>query len=264
MAKKRLIPKLQLMPSKYDDGIMSLVTTVSFNKVIEIGNPVSQAKIYEAQMVDELFFIDMSHSKGIKKEEGLLIDVLITVAQEVFLPLTIGGGVKSIQDIRLLLQNGADKVSINSHALENPDLIKEGSRIFGAQCIVASIDYKFNDKNQPFVYGRSGTLKYDINPVDWARKMKEYGAGEILLTCIDNDGKKNGLEQEVSKKVIENSTIPVIISGGCGRAAHFIEGFQVCNADAVSAGTFFCFQDQNPMQTRGHIRNAGIEIRTST
>lgn len=263
MPKKRLIPKLQLLPSKHKEGGMSLVTTVGFDRIIEIGDPISQAKIYEAQMVDELIFVDLAHSKG-QESQNLLISVLRSAAEQIFLPLTIGGGIRSVKDIRLLLQNGADKVSVNSHALANPEFILEASQLFGSQCIVISIDYKLDEDGQPRVYGNSGTQKYDLHPVEWARQVQELGAGEILLNSIDHDGKRNGLELDISARICSEASVPVILSGGCGKAAHFIEGFKLAGADAVSAGTFFCFQDQNPMQTRGHLKNAGIPIRTST
>lgn len=251
------------MPSKLSEGNMSLVTTVGFSKVIEIGDPVSQAKIYEAQAVDELIFVDLSHSKG-AEEKSLLIDILRRTAEEVFLPLTIGGGVRSVDDFRLLLQNGADKISINSQALANPQLITDAAKLFGAQCVVVSIDYKMDENGDPRVYGNSGTVKYDMHPVEWAKKAESLGAGEMLLTSIDHDGRRNGLELDIARQICDAVSIPVIISGGCGRANHFVDGFKDAKADAVSAGTFFCFQDQNPMQTRGHIKNAGIDIRIHT
>lgn len=263
MAKKRIIPKLQLMPSKLNSGMMSLVTTVGFSKIIEIGSPVSQAKIYEAQAADELIFIDLSPSKGLGSKD-LLIDILREAAEEIFLPLTIGGGVSTVDDFRLLLQNGADKISINTAALENPKLIQEASKLFGSQCVVVSIDYKLDEFGTPLVYSESGTKSHDLHPLEWAKMAQELGAGEILLTSIDHDGKSNGLELQISKQICENVSIPVIISGGCGRAIDFVEGFKEAKADAISAGTFFCFQDQNPMQTRGHIKNAGIDIRIHT
>lgn len=263
MSKKRLIPKLQLMPSKLNIGELSLITTIGFKSPIEIGNPISQAKIYESQVVDELIFVDLSHSKKNKKH-NFAFEMLNDVSKEVFLPLTIGGGVSSADDVTLFLNNGADKVAINSAALNDPNLIIELAKIFGSQCIVVSIDYKKSRKGIYKVYGKSGSIEYDYSPLEWARKAESLGAGEILLTCIDHDGKKNGLELKLSKEICESLSIPVILSGGCGRAEHFINGFLECGADAVAAGTFFCFQDQNPMQTRGHIQNAGIDIRTQT
>ncbi len=156
MAKKRLIPKLQLMPSNLNLGKMSLVTTVEFSNVIEVGDPVSQAKIYESQAVDELIFVDLSHSKKLNNA-NFAIDMLNAVAKEVFLPLTIGGGVNSVDDFRLFLNNGADKVAVNSAALANPQLITDAAKLFGAQCVVVSIDYKKNHIGQVQVYGNSGT-----------------------------------------------------------------------------------------------------------
>lgn len=263
MAKKRIIPKLQLMPSQFNNGAMSLVTTVGFSKVIEIGDPVSQAKIYEAQAADELVFVDLSHSKT-EDGKNLLIDVLRATAEEVFLPLTIGGGVRSVDDFRLLLQNGADKISINSEALINPRLISDAAKLFGTQCVVVSIDYRKDQNGEFRVYGDSGKTCYGMHPLEWARMAADLGAGELLLTCIDNDGKRNGLELDVAREICDGVSIPVIISGGCGRASHFVDGFKIAGADAVSAGTFFCFQDQNPMQTRGHIKNSDIDIRIHT
>jgi len=263
MAKKRLIPKLQLMPSNLNLGRMSLVTTVEFSNVIEIGDPISQAKIYESQAVDELIFVDLSHSKKLNKK-NFAINLLNAVAKEVFLPFTIGGGVNSVDDFRMFLNNGADKVSINSSALTNPQLITDAANYFGSQCVVVSIDYKKNKTGQFQVYGDSGTKKYNYHPVEWAKQVEKLGAGEIFLTSIDHDGNRNGLELHISRQVCKAVSIPVILSGGCGSAKNFIDGFIEAGADAVSAGTFFCFQDQNPMQTRGHIKNAGIDIRIHT
>lgn len=263
MAKKRLIPKLQLMPSRLSSGRLSLVTTVGFDRIIEVGDPVSQAKIYEAQAVDELIFIDLSPAKG-EGSGQLPLRLLQDVAREVFLPLTIGGGVRSVDDFRLLLQHGADKVAVNSAALAQPALISEASRRFGAQCVVVSIDYRCDADGQWRVYSRSGQQPHPLHPVDWARQAEALGAGELLLTGIDQDGSRNGLELDIARQVCAAVRIPVILSGGCGRAAHFVEGFREAGADAVAAGTFFCFQDQNPMQTRGHVKNAGFEIRIHT
>jgi len=263
MAKKRLIPKLQLMPSKVDKGVMSLVTTVEFLNVIEIGDPVSQAKIYESQAVDELIFVDLSHSKRLKSN-SFAVNLLNAVSKEVFLPLTIGGGVNCVDDFRLFLNNGADKVSINSAALANPQLIRNAAKLFGAQCVVVSIDYKKDEIEQTQVYGNSGSKKYNYHPVEWAKQAEQLGAGEILLTSIDHDGKRDGLELNISRQICESVSIPVILSGGCGLAEHFVDGFIKASADAVSAGTFFCFQDQNPIQTRSFIKNSGIDIRIHT
>jgi len=259
MLKRRLIPKLQLKASRFGSSRrMVLVTTIRFNEVIEIGDPVSQAKIYEAQAVDELVFLDLDASQ---ENRGTLVDVLRRVAEEVFMPFTVGGGVRSIQEFRTLLSNGADKVSINTAAVETPNLIDEASEVYGAQCVVLSIDYRKEADDSYRVWTRGGKQKTDLEPVAWAVEGERRGAGEILLCSIDRDGMCCGLDVELTRRVVESVSIPVITSGGCGLAAHFVEGFLKGKADAVSAGTFFCFKDQPPMQTRAQIKNAGIPIR---
>lgn len=261
MAKRRIIPKLQMKTSISGNGRMALVTTMGFDRVIEVGDPVSQAKIYQAQAADELVFLDLD---SYNHKKGILVDTIRSAAEQIFIPFTVGGGVKSIDDFRLLLSNGADKVSINTVAVENPSLITLASEVYGAQCVVVSIDYRKNVDGRNFVWIRGGTKKTDLDPVEWAIECERLGAGEILVTSIDRDGSRKGLDIEITKRIADAISIPVITSGGCGLASHFIEGFKEGNADAVSAGTFFCFQDQNPMQTRAHIKNAGIPIRIHT
>ena len=251
---------MQLLPSKLISGNYSLVTTVQFSKVLEIGDPVSQAKIYQSQMADELIFVDLSHSKKIG-DFKLATSLLRLVSKQIFLPLTIGGGVKSLDDFRLLLKNGADKVAINSGALHNPSIISEASSIYGSQCVVAAIDYKIDTNGKAYVYSDSGSRRFEYHPLTWAKKLQKLGAGEILLTDITKDGKKKGLELRLSKLICDSLNIPVILSGGCGLAKHFVDGFLETSAEAVAAGTFFCFQDQNPIQTRSQIKNNGIRIR---
>jgi cyclase len=240
---------------------MVLVTTIKFDKVVEIGDPKSQAKIYEAQAADELIFVDIAPTANDRK---LIIEILRSISEEIFIPITVGGGVKYVSDFRELLSNGADKVSINSAAVNNPALITQASEAFGAQCVVVSIDYKKNEDGTYAVWSESGKTKTLLNPVSWAKECEKLGAGEILLTCIDKDGTHQGLELEVSREIADSLSIPVILSGGCGLASHFIDGFKIAHVDAVSAGTFFCFKDQNPIQTRAHIRNAGVPIRIYT
>lgn len=262
MLKKRLIPKLQMRASRF--GLttqMVLVTTVQFGEVIEIGDPVSQAKIYEAQAADELIFLDLDASL---ENRETVIDVVRKAAEEIFIPFTVGGGVRCITDFRTLLSNGADKVSVNTAAVETPDLINKASEIFGAQCVVLSIDYRRDGDNKYRVWVKGGRYKTALDPVDWAVEGEKRGAGEILLTSIDQDGTRNGLDLALTKRVTEAVSIPVIASGGCGMASHFVDGFIIAKADAVSAGTYFCFKDENPMQTRSRVRNAGIPIRLHT
>jgi len=261
MLKRRLIPKLQLKARRLGRSErMVLVTTVQFGEAIEIGEPVSQAKIYESQAADELIFVDLDASV---QNRAPMVEVVRKAAEEIFMPITVGGGVRSLADFRKLLSNGADKVSINTVAVETPDLINEAAEAFGAQCVVLSIDYRRRTDGSYRVWIRGGKVETDLDPVAWAAEGERRAAGEILLTSIDRDGTKTGLDVELTRRVVEQVSVPVITSGGCGLASHFVEGFRA-GADAVSAGTFFCFQDQSPMQTRAHIRNAGIPIRLHT
>ncbi len=240
---------------------MVLVTTVQFGQFIEIGDPISQAKIYEAQAADELIFLDLAASSDNRET---MVEVVRQASEEIFMPFTVGGGVRSIEDFRTLLSNGADKVSINTAAVEHPCFINEASTAFGAQCVVLSIDYRKDDAGRYNVWTRGGKFDAGLDPVEWAVEGEKRGAGEILLTSIDRDGTRQGLDLELTRRVAESLSIPVITSGGCGLAAHFVDGFLMGNADAVSAGSYFCFKDENPMQTRAQIRNAGIPIRLHT
>lgn len=261
MLKRRLIPKLQMKQSRFSPQQMVLVTTVQFDKVVEVGDPVSQAKIYQAQAADELVFLDLDATPNSRKP---MASIIRKAAEEIFMPMTIGGGVQSLDDFRLMLENGADKVAINTAAIETPTLITEASERFGAQCVVVSIDFKQDEQGKYSVWTRCGKEQTPLDPVEWAQKVEELGAGELMLTSIDRDGTRKGLDVEMTARVAESVSIPVIAAGGCGVAMDFVDGFLKGKADAVSAGTFFCFQDQNPMQTRAHIANAGIPIRLHT
>ena len=259
MSKLRLIPKLQLRPSSFNPNKLVLVITRQFGDVIEIGDPTSQAKIFQDQASDELVFvnIDSANRSGVDQ----LAEVINRVSQEIFMPLTVGGGVKSIDDFRLLLSNGADKISINTEAFENPDLINRAADKYGAQCVVVSIDFKTNTKGLPTVHTEGGTKDTGVHPLEWAQKVVELGAGELLLTSIDRDGMKKGLDLEMTKQIVEGVSVPIITSGGCGLASHFSDGFIQTGVSAVSAGTFFAHRDQNFMQTRSQIMNSGVNIR---
>jgi len=257
VVKRRLIPKLLLKLVQFGSlKRMVLVTTVHYDKAVNVGDPVSQAKIYEAQSADELIFLDIDSSV---ENREIVIDIIRKVSEEIFMPITIGGGVKDVDDFRLFLSNGADKVAINTYAVKTPDLITQASKKFGAQCVVVGIDYKkMHGGYKVFIDGGKEETEYD--PLIWAKECEKLGAGEILLTNIDNDGVGEGMDVDMISMVTKQINIPVIASGGCGLASHFIQGFNA-GADAVSAGTFFCFKDQSPIQTRAHIANAGIPIR---
>jgi len=240
-----------------------LINSTSFENYKNIGDPVSQAKIYQAQVADELIFLNID--KNVQKNAGALIQVIKKTAEQIFMPITVGGGITSLDYMRELLLSGADKISINTGAIENMDLVNNAANFFGNQCIVVSIDYakrKKDGKYRVYISGGSEETKWD--PISWAQKVEELGAGEILLTSIDMDGSREGLDIEMTRLISNAVSIPVITSGGCGKATHFIEGFRNGGADAIAAGTFFSSKDQNPIQTRAQILNAGISVRVHT
>lgn len=259
MLRRRLIPKLQLKRAGFGSGeFRVLVTTTRFDTVSEIGDPVSQARIYESQAADELICVDLDATHD---QQLCSVDVIRRIAENVCMPITVGGGVKSVDDFRLLLENGADKVTINSSALADPELITEASNRFGAQCVVVSIDFQKSPDGRSRVYSHGGKRETRHDVISWALEAERRGAGEILLTSIDRDGTREGLDLELTREVVSRVSIPVVTSGGCGSAQHFIDGFTRGGADGVAAGTYFCFKDENPMQTRSQIANAGIPIR---
>ena len=258
MSKKRLIPKLQLKSSLRDPNRMVLVISKQFSNYVEIGDAVSQSKIYQAQGADELVFINIDQRQNLVKK---LCEIIRRVSEEIFMPITVGGGVKNEKDFKLLLSNGADKICINTIAVENPKIIKETSEKYGAQCVVVSIDYALNKCGDYKVFIHGGKTETQWNPLDWALQCEDLGAGEILLTSIDRDGMKQGIDILITRQITQQLKIPIITSGGCGEAAHFCDAYLLGGADAVSAGTFFAHRDQNFMQTRSQIYNAGVSIR---
>jgi imidazole glycerol-phosphate synthase subunit HisF len=261
--KNRLVPKLLIKHRKLGSIERPvLVTTRSYQDVLEVGDPVSQAKIYEAQFADELLVlnIDLTPIAG----DTVMLDLISRLASETFMPLAVGGGVRTVRDFAELLERGADKVCINAAAIETPELITEAANRFGAQCVVVSIDFDSQRHTHPTVLTHGARRDTGVRVLEWACRAADAGAGEILLTDVARDGTGTGLNCTVSSEVAEAVRVPVILSGGCGLAEHFVEGFLKGQAQAVAAGTFFCFRDQNPMQTRAHIRNAGIPIRVET
>lgn len=259
--KKRLIPKIQVKTMQIGSKERPVaVTTLNFSRQKEIGDPISQAKIYEAQAVDELLFIDIEAWKSGKM---ISTDLVRRASETIFMPFTVGGGVKSVEDFRELLNHGADKVCINSSAISNPDLISSAAEIFGSQCVVVSIDYSNRDGKYR-VMSHGGSNDTGLDPVEWASDCEARGAGEILITSVDRDGTRGGLDTKLTREISDRVKIPVITAGGCGSTMHFIEGFLDGHASAVSAGTFFSLKDENPMQARSQIRNAGVPIRLET
>lgn len=258
MAKKRLIPKLLLQKGGYKNSQNVVVRTKSFSNPTQIGDVVSQSKIFQDQIADELIILKIDDK--IYFDE--LKDIANKIADEIFMPLTIGGGIDSINKIKQLLSNGADKIAINTHAFENPNLIREASQSFGSSTIVVSVDYKISHSGEAEVFVQNGKKNTGVNLLDWVIEVEALGAGEILICSIDNDGSLNGLDLIHSDRVQKLVNIPVVISGGCGLSKHFTEGFFKTDVSGISAGTFFALQDQNLIQTRSQILNSGINIRS--
>lgn len=261
--KKRLIPKLLIKHRRMAGGMRPvLVTTRGYKEVLDVGDAVSQAKIYEAQLADELIVLNID-GNPIAQDE-VMLDLIERLASETFMPLAVGGGVRTIDDFQLLLDHGADKVSVNTAAFASIELVTRAANRFGAQCVVVSIDVRTDSDAVVRVYKDNARTPTTLAAATWAKQLAQAGAGEILLTDADRDGRGTGLNHAVCRSVVEAVEVPVILSGGCGRAEHFVEGFLRGGAEAVAAGTYFCFRDQNPIQARAHIRNAGIPIRMET
>lgn len=263
MLKKRLIPKLLVQHRRIGSVIRPvLVTTRQFNQSFDVGDPISQAKIYQAQMADELVLLNIDRTP-IGSDE-LLLGIIERLASETFMPLAVGGGVQCADDFGTLLDHGADKVVINSIAVSNPIIVDRAASQFGAQCVVVSIDYRRGEDGVPYVHTERATKNTRLGVAQWAQEVAARGAGEIILVDADRDGMGNGLDCALCAEIAYELSIPVILSGGCGIATHFSDGFLDGGAEAISAGTFFAFRDQNPIQTRSHVRNSGIDIRMET
>ncbi len=258
MLKKRLIPKLQfsIKPS-YRGPKPVLVITRQFDSKRAIGDPVSQAKIYEAQLADELVLVDL---EGTSDSWPILLDTLSIMSESLATPLAVGGGITSFEQVQQLLDRGADKVVLNSGAVKNPQLIDRVANSYGSQCVVISIDIRMDSDLTRQVYIDGGSTATDLSLLSWANDCASRGAGELLITSIDNDGTGSGLDLVSIRQLRHEVNLPLIVSGGCGLAQHFVAGYEG-GASAVAAGTFFSQRDQNPMQCRSHIRNAGLPIR---
>ena len=248
---KRIIPCLDVAAGRVVKG-------VNFVDLRDAGDPVEVARRYDEQGADELAFLDIRASI---ETRGLLYDMIEAVADQVFIPLTVGGGVNTVDDIRALLNAGADKVSINTAGVKNPEFIGEASAHFGAQCIVAAIDAKQCAVDQWQVVIHGGRTPTGIDVVDWAREVAALGAGEILLTSMDRDGAKKGFDLKLTRAVTDAVDIPVIASGGVGRLEHLVEGIQAGGADAVLAASVFHYGEYTIAQAKAAMRAAGIEVR---
>ncbi len=248
---KRIIPCLDV-----DQG--RVVKGVNFVGIRDAGDPVEIAKRYNDQGADEITFLDITASH---EERDTTVHMVEAIAEQVFIPLTVGGGIRELADIRKMLNAGADKVSINSAAVYNPEFVREASLKFGAQCIVVAIDAKQVGDNHWEIFTHGGRKPTGINAVEWAVKMADFGAGEILLTSMDRDGVKSGFDLGVTKAISDAVNIPVIASGGVGNLDHLVDGVKLGGADAVLAASIFHFGEYTVQQAKEHMAAAGIEMR---
>ena len=248
---KRVIPCLDVTGGRVVKG-------VNFVGLRDAGDPVEVAARYDAEGADELCFLDITASSD---ERDILLHVIEAVAAQVFIPLTVGGGVRRVEDVRRLLNAGADKVSINTAAVQNPGLVAEASGIVGNQCIVVAIDAKRRSGGGWEVYTHGGRKPAGLDAVDWARRMQAAGAGEILLTSMDRDGTRDGFDLELTRAVADAVGVPVIASGGVGSKEHLAAGVLEGRADAVLAASVFHFGDFTVRAAKEHMRARGIEVR---
>ena len=250
MLKNRIIPCLDIKNGRVVKGI-------NFENLIDAGDPIAQAKFYCDQGADELCFLDITASH---ENRATIYDVVKKVAEVCFIPFTVGGGIREVEDIRKLLLCGADKVSINSAAVMNPQLVKTGAQKFGNQCIVVAIDAKKNNKGEFEIYVKGGREATGINAVKWAKYMEEMGAGEILLTSMDKYGPKSGYDLELVKAISSNIKIPVIASGGVGNLEHLADGIKA-GASAVLAASIFHFREYSVKEAKEFLNKQNLAVR---
>lgn len=263
MLAKRIIPCLDVKDGRVVKG-------TKFLELRDAGDPVEVARVYDKEGADELCFLDITASH---ENRGTILDVVRRTAEEVFMPLTVGGGIRTLDDIRNLLNAGADKVSINTAAVNDPDFVKRAAERFGSQCIVVAIDAKRTTppasppnlggelKGGWEVFTHGGRNATGLDAIEWARKMESFGAGEILLTSMDRDGTKDGYDIELTKSVSEAVGIPVIASGGVGNPEHICQGFTVGKADAALAASIFHYKEYSIRQVKDYLKERGVAIR---
>ena len=252
MLAKRIIPCLDVTGGRVVKG-------VNFVNLIDAGDPVEAAIEYDRQGADELVFLDITATSD---NRASMYDVVRRTAENVFIPLTVGGGIRTVEDIRLMLNSGADKISVNSSAVANPDLIRAGAERFGKQCIVLAIDARrVPGEHRWEVFTHGGRRNTGIDAVDWARKGVELGAGEILLTSMDADGTQNGYDLELTRTIADAVSVPVIASGGAGNLEHLYEVFTKGNAHAVLAASIFHFGTYTVPQAKEYLAARGIPVR---
>lgn len=252
MLTKRIIPCLDVHAGRVVKG-------VNFVNIRDAGDPVEIAAVYDKAGADELTFLDITASSDAR---NIMLDVVKRVAEQVFIPFTVGGGIRTVEDFREILKAGADKISVNSAALKRPELISEAAWRFGSQCVVVAIDAKRREDGSGWdVYLNGGRVNTGRDAVEWAVEAEKRGAGEILLTSMDCDGTKNGYDIELTRKVSDNVKIPVIASGGAGAMEHFYEALTEGRADAVLAASLFHYKEMEIMDLKKYLKKKGIEVR---
>jgi cyclase len=252
---KRIIPCLDV-----DNG--RVVKGVQFIEIRDAGDPVEVAKRYDQQGADEITFLDITATHH---NRGTMVDVVEQVASQVFIPLTVGGGIRTVDDIRCMLNAGADKVGINSAAVSNPEFVREAAQKFGSQCIVVAIDAKrVSSEGEPArweIFTHGGRTATGLDAIDWAKKMVQFGAGEILLTSMDRDGTKSGFDLELTRAVSDAVAVPVIASGGVGKLQDLTDGVKLGRADAVLAASIFHFGEHTVQEAKQQMASQGLEVR---
>ncbi|MCL6582645.1 MAG: imidazole glycerol phosphate synthase subunit HisF [bacterium] len=251
MLAKRIIPCLDIKDGRVVKG-------VSFVNLRDAGDPVEVAKTYEAEEADEIVFLDITASH---EKREIIIDVARRTSEMVFMPLTIGGGIRSLKDIERLLKAGADKISLNTSAVDNPQLVRQAAEYFGSQCIVVAIDAKRSGPCSWEVYTHGGRVARGLDAVDWAKEVESLGAGEILLTSMDQDGQQTGYDLELTRSVSEGVNIPVIASGGAGTLEHLYQALVKGRADAVLAASIFHYRTYTIHQAKAYLKERGIPVR---
>lgn len=254
MLTKRIIPCLDVRDGRVVKGI-------NFEGIKDVGDPVECASMYDRQGADEIVFLDITATHEARKT---IVDVVRETAKRVFVPLTVGGGIGTVEDFRKILRAGADKVSVNSAAVRNPSLISEAAEIFGSQCVVVAIDARRDSESGTFhVVINGGRIDTGLDAVEWAQRVNQLGAGEILLTSMDTDGTKNGFDIELLNAVTAVVNIPVIASGGCGTLEHFSEVFEKTTADAALAASLFHYRELTVGEVKRHLKQHRIPVRLS-
>ena len=249
---KRIIPCLDV-----DQG--RVVKGIRFVDIVDAGDPVEQARFYDAAGADELVFLDITATH---EDRGIMHEVVRRTADQVFIPLTVGGGLRSVEDMRAMLNAGADKVSVNSAALRDPEIITRGAEAFGSQCIVVAIDAKRRAEKSWEVYTHGGRKPTSIDAVEWAIEAERRGAGELLVTSMDRDGTKDGYDVELLEAITSRVSIPVIASGGAGTLMHLRDGLRDGGADAVLAASIFHFREYSVEEAKDYLSAEGVTIRS--